>query len=183
MIAPEHILNYFTIILRFANKNKVKSLFAKLGYDIDEPTPELCVQAYNEYGVTFTKPFGKIAAQAIDSPKYTAYMKALASGKPEYDAKITKANGLSSEQSVELAGTILSSITSWIESGKDMADTIVNKDTNAMNAQANLLTAQAAANAKNTETQNKWLIPVIICIAVVILGGIVAAAIVANKHK
>lgn len=184
MLTQEHIYNYFAIILNFANKAKVKELFAKLGYHIDEPTAELCVQATNEYGVEFTKPFGHIAAIAIESPKYQAHMKVMKAGHTVIPNSLSKAKGeaMSNDQKVELAGMIMGNITSWISSGQQIADTVVNKDANAMNAQAALINAQANANKKEVETTNKWLIPVIIAVVVLILGGIGIAAFAARRN-
>ena len=187
MLTQEHIYNYFGIVLHFANKAKVKSLFTKLGYHIEEPTAELCVQATDEYGVEFTQPFGKIAESALESPKYLAHMKVLKAGNAAISTPLNKAKGeskgesLTNEQRVELAGTIIGGISSWIASGQQIADTVINKDANAANAQAALINAQANANKMNTETQNKWLIPVIIAVVVVLVVGIVAAAVIANK--
>lgn len=183
MLTQEHIYNYFGIVLHFANKAKVKNLFTRLGYHIEEPTAELCVQATNEYGVEFTQPFGKIAESALESPKYLAHMKVLKAGNAAISTSLNKAKGesLTNEQKVELAGTIIGGISSWIASGQQIADTVVNKDANAANAQAALINAQANANKTNTETQNKWLIPVIIAVVVVLVVGIVAAAVIANK--
>lgn len=189
MLTPEQIYNYFAIILRFANRAKVKELFAKLGYHIDEPSAELCVQATDEYGVEFTKPFGHIAAIALESPKYQSYMKVLAAGGNSLSHPLNKADGkkqkeqMTNDQKIQLAGTVLGSITSWLDSGKAIADTVVNKDANAANAQANLLTAQALAKQQNTDSTNKWLIPVIIIVAIVVLGGIIGAVAIANKRS
>lgn len=184
MLSQEHILNYYAIILRFANSGKVKGLFTKLGYQIDEPTAELCVQATNEYGAEFTQPFGKIAAKAIESPKYQAYMKVLAASNSTMRHHLSKAKGegLTNEQAVQVADTVLNSVTAWITAGKDIADTVVNKDANAKNAEANLLNAQAAANAKNADSTNKWLIPVICVVGFIVLAGIIAAAVIASKR-
>jgi hypothetical protein len=187
MQTQEQLNYYFAIILHFANKSKVKELLVKLGYQVDKPTAELCVQAFNEYGAKFSQPFGRIAERVIESPKYKAYMKALAKGNSSMPNQLNKAtddnNKLTNEQKVQLGDSIITAITSIFSSGSTVWNSYLNKDANLLNAQAQLVQAQAAANAKNQETTNKWLIPVIIAVIVLIIGGVAAAIIISRKNK
>lgn len=164
--------NYFTAVLPFCNQQKVLELLARLGYQIEEPTALNCIKALEENGKEFSIPFGRIAEVAIASPKYEAYMKHLAMNNNHGIGKLVKANGtpLTNDQKINIANNVLGTVTSWLTTGKDIADTIVNKDANAAKAQAELLNAQALADAQNTQNTKSWVMPLAIGGGVLILA-------------
>jgi cobalamin biosynthesis Mg chelatase CobN len=68
---------YFMAILPFCDREKVLSLFADCGYqDLQSVTAADCMTAYDECGQMFSIPFGKIAAQALESSQMEAYKRA-----------------------------------------------------------------------------------------------------------
>lgn len=155
--------NYFTATLPFCNSQKVKELLVNLGYEVDEPTAQLCLQAYKEYGVEFTTPYGKIAKVALQSPKYEAYLETMKT------KQLNKATDTTAEQKLEWGNLIISNISSWLASGKDVATAAINKNANESTAQASLYLAQTEAEKEENSQRNKWIIFGIVGIALFIV--------------
>lgn len=170
------LLAYFTTILPFCNAQKVLGLFASLGYQVKEVTPQLCLEAYNEYGKEFQIPFGKIAFVAQNSPKYEAYLKALRANSDLMKTKVN-CNGdktilkklklnkatsektpLTNDQKIQITNSVLSTFTGLLTSGVQITDTIINKESNKLVAEAQLLDAHTANAQAQTKDNTKTII-------------------------
>ena len=59
-------------------EEELQKLFASLGYDTDEVTLEMCIEAWDKFGEEFTKPFFSLAQDQLDdADKMKAVRKSL----------------------------------------------------------------------------------------------------------
>lgn len=175
---------YFETILPFCDTQKVKSLLVRLGYQVDEITPALCAKAYMENGKDFFRPFGKIALNAIDSPKFEAYKKALLDNAGQR-VKINKASDGSMTQADKVNAGIqyLNVFSSWLDKGVDAyrlsKDSTSAKEALAEAERLKALSGYEELQAKNTK---QWLWPVIGAVAVLMVV-IIAVVILSGRKK
>lgn len=183
--------SYFAGVLPFCNRSKVVSLLAGLGYNASEVTADLCVQAYEEQGKDFFQPFGNIALNAVDSPKFIAYKKVITQNARQ-SLKISRADGkqgaavdagsaMTSQQKAEMGLNYIDRISGLFGKGIDAYNNTQNKKANEIAAEAALLNAQTAASEQQGKTTNKWLIPVLCGVGALVL--VVVLVVVLGKRK
>ena len=75
---------------------ELQKLFASLGYDTDDITLALCVEAWDKFGEEFTKPFFSLAQDQLeDADKMKAVRKSLLNG----ELTLSRADGKNSTNS------------------------------------------------------------------------------------
>lgn len=162
----------------------LQKLFASLGYDTDDVTLELCIEAWDKFGEEFTKPFFSMAQDQLeDADKMKAVRKSLLNS----EMFLSRADGKDGEEQTsgefdqqkwENAQSVLSYLFGMCESGYKTYSQ-AKSDANAAAIKAE---SEAQAMALETQAQQnmtKW----IIIGGGVILIVIVVLAIVISKRK
>ncbi len=164
--------------------DELQKLFASLGYDTDDVTLELCIEAWDKFGEEFTKPFFSLAHDQLDDADK---MKAVRKSLQNSNAFLSRADGKSNESETssefdekkwENAQSVLSYLFGMCESGYKTYSQAQS------DANAAAIKAESEAKATELETQaqqniTKW----IIIGGGVILVIIVVLAIVISKRK
>lgn len=157
-------------------------LLTSLGYNCTELNADICLQATQETGKEFLKPFYNIAKSAVESPKFKAYEKVIRKN------TLNSATGDGSMTSKDKTQAGLD----YIQQLGGIIGMFVNKNANDTTAQAEYeraaaerakAEAEAAKTTSDTQTANtqKWLIPVIAGVGVLFL--VVILVVVLSRRK
>lgn len=164
--------------------DELQKLFASLGYDTDDVTLELCIEAWDKFGEEFTKPFFSMAHDQLDDADK---MKAVRKSLQNSNLFVSRADGKSDggetsgefdQQKWENAQSVLGYLYGLCESGYKTYSQAQS------DANAAAIKAESDAKARTLEAQTqqnitKWII----------IGGgiivviIVVLAIVISKRK
>lgn len=166
-------------------EEELQKLFASLGYDTDEVTLEMCVEAWDKFGEEFTKPFFSLAQDQLDdADKMKAVRKSLRNSEifvSRADGKKgtnTTTTGKFDQQKWDNAQSVLGYLFGMCESGyKTYAQ--AQSDANAAAIKAESEAQAKAAEVQAQQNITKWLI----IGGGVILVVIVILAIVISKRK
>lgn len=148
----------FSFTLDVLGKEKVGALLAQFGYD-GTPTPELCMQALNEQGKAFAKPFGKLMKQAAKAPE--AKKKLLAAAKMNKAAGgTTTTSGMTAEQKSEQGLQWFNAIASLFGTAINSVDDIANatNGTNTALAQAQMEREERLRQEAQQKTTLYWIL-------------------------
>lgn len=189
---------YFNVVLPYCDKAKLNDLIANLGYDATEVTADLCVKAWQEYGVKFTQPFGKLATVAINSTKYAKMKQYLMQdaktrtytqlSRADGKNKTAKKNQLTDEQINEYTLSYIGVATDLLKQGYEFADLFVNKDyrdnmakSQQQAAENEKLKLQTQAQMAQNEATKKWLVPTIIGVSALLI--VIVLVVVLTRKK
>lgn len=162
-------------------EDELQKLFASLGYDTDDVTLELCIEAWDKFGEEFTKPFFSLAQDQLDDADK---MKAVRKSLQNSNLFLSRADGKSEEnntsgkfdqQKWENAQSVLGYLFGMCESGYKTYSQAQN-DANAAAIKAESEAKAAALEAQAQQNMTKWIIigGGVILVVIVVLAIIIS---------